>query len=587
MHDELQVNVGASDLEPAVFPAAATRAVAVALGAAALAACGDGDDSGNTPAPTLSPTALKPTASQASRFLGQATFGPKQIEIDQLTASSFDAWLSDQFSKQQTLHSPNVEAYLSTLPPDEQRGQTSFYWSLWKVFATGEDLLRQRVAFALSEIFVISLNSNLPSYPRGPANYMDMLGKNAFGNFRSLLEDVSLHPMMGLYLSHLRNQKEDLATGRMPDENYAREVMQLFTIGLFRLNADGTQQLDGSGKPLETYTNDDITGLAKVFTGFSWAGPNTSVDRFNGNGPRDPNRESLPMQAYPQFHSVSEKKFLGVTIPANSSADAMADLKIALDTLFNHPNVGPFIGKQLIQRLVSSNPSKQYVGRVAAAFANNGAGVRGDMKAVLKAILLDDEARSAAAISTQSGKLREPVIRMVQWMRAFNAKSADGRFLLGITTDPADQLAQSPLRAPSVFNFFRPGYVPPSSKAGDLNLLVPEAQITNETSVAGYLNRMYSVIINGAGPAPARGGLRDIQPDYSALLALAADADKLVDSLNLLLAANALSTTARGLIRDTVTSIPIGTTTADTDKLNRVKLAVYMTMAAPEYILQN
>jgi uncharacterized protein (DUF1800 family) len=572
------------------LPQGPAQLALASLAATTLAACGGGGgDSGGTPAPvpTPPPAGTNPTAAESSRFLGQATFGPNQTEIDALANSSFDAWLTDQFAKPQTLHRPNVEAYLATLPADQQRGQLAFNWSLWKVLSTGPDLLRQRMALALSEIFVISLDSNLSNaYPRGPSEYMDMLGRNAFGNFRKLLEDVSLSPMMGIYLSHLRNQKEDAATGRVPDENYAREVMQLFSIGLYKLNADGTQQLDGGGKPLETYTNGDITGLAKVFTGFSWAGPDTSAMRFNGvAAARDPNREVLPMQAYSQYHSTAEKKFLGAVIPAGS-ADAMADLKAALDTLFNHPNVGPFIGKQLIQRLVTSNPSKAYVGRVAAAFANNGEGVRGDMQAVIKAILLDDEARKLTAVSAQSGKLREPIVRLLQWMRAFNAKSADGRFLFGTTSDPAQQLAQSPLRSPTVFNFFRPGYVPPNSKAGAQGLAVPEAQITNETSVAGYLNFMRGVIATGLGVAPT-GGSKDIQADYSAQLALASDADKLVDNVNLLLTANSLAAANRTLIRDAVASVPIGTTAPDTDKLNRVKLAIYMTMAAPEYILQN
>lgn len=540
---------------------------------------------GTTAAPEATTSAMTPAI--ASRFLAQATFGASMSEINALTAANFDAWLNTQFAKPQTLHLPNTVAYLNTLPPDQQRGQTSFNWSLWKNFAVGDDTLRQRVAYSLSQIFVISLDSNLSfGYPRGPANYLDTLGAKAFGNYRDLLEAVTYSPMMGQYLSSLKNQKENPLTGSVPDENYAREVMQLFSIGLYQLNNDGTYKLNASGQPIETYSNADITGLAKVFTGLSFGGPDTSDNRFIDKAQgRDLDREIKPMQAYNQFHSTSEKKFLGVTIPASAVADTNGDIKIALDTLFNHPNVGPFIGEQLIQRLVTSNPSTAYVARVSAAFNNNGSGVRGDMKAVIKAVLVDPEARNLSAITTQSGKLREPVVRLMNWMRAFNAKSADGRFLLGDSSDPSTSLAQSPMRAPSVFNFYRPSYSPPNSNVGAANLVAPEAQITNETSIAGYLNFMRGVVSGGVGTTA--NGARDVQADYSAELALANDPDALLDRVNLLLVAGNLSTTTRAQIRAAIVSVNIGTTNPDSDRRNRVNLAVYLTMASPDYILQN
>ena len=456
---------------------------------------------------------------------------------------------------------------------------------MWKNFSTGDDALRQRVAFALSEIFVVSLNSNIAfSYPRGPANYLDTLGANAFGNYRTLLEAVTYSPMMGLYLTHLRNQKENNATGSVPDENYAREVMQLMSVGLYELNLDGTQKLNPVGKPIETYSNADVSGMAKVMTGLSWAGPDTSTSRFNGgSASTEPDREIKPMQAYEQFHSVSQKQFLGVTIPAQAVATTNNDVRIALDTLFNHPNVGPFFGKQLIQRLVSSNPSSGYVSRVAAAFNNNGQGVRGDMKAVIRAVLLDVEARSPA--TGTSGKLREPAVRLVQWMRTFNARSADGRFLNGTTTDPATQLAQTPMYSPSVFNFFRPGYIPPNSRVGIVGLVSPEAQITNETSIPGYLNYLRGVVTSGVGTST--GGVRDIQADYSAELTIAANPDALIDRVSLLLTGGNLSAASRATIRAAIASVNIGTTTAATDTRNRVNLAVFLVMASPEYIFQN
>ena len=527
-------------------------------------------------------------AADASRFLGQATFGPRMTDIDAVSAAGYEAWIDSQFAKPQSFHLPPVTAYLNTLPAESQRGQTAFQWSIWKNFSTGDDALRQRVAFALSEIYVVSLNSNIAfSYPRGPANYLDALGTHALGNYRNLIEAVTYSPMMGLYLSHLRNQKENASTGSVPDENYAREVMQLLTIGLYELNQDGTQRLDVLGKPIETYGNTDVTSLAKVFTGLSWAGADTSNTRFSGGGtPVDADKEIKPMQAYNQYHSISQKQFLGVTIPATGIADTNADVRIALDTLFNHPNVGPFIGKQLIQHLVSSNPSPAYVSRVAVVFNNNGSGVRGDMKAVIKAILLDPEARAAPVSTSTRGKVREPIVRLVHWMRAFNARSTDGRFLYGTTSDPATQLGQSPMYAPSVFNFFRPGYIPPNSRVGAIGLTAPEMQITNEISMVGYLNYIRGVINAGIGTRGANNSF-DIQADYTAELALANNADLLVDRVNLLLTGGALSSATRTLIRNAVASVAIGTANPNADSRNRVNLAIFLTMATPEYLFQN
>ncbi len=526
--------------------------------------------------------------SEASRFLAQATFGPRMADIDSVSSTGYEAWIDNQFAKPQTLHLPVVTTYINSLPAGQAPGTTGFVWSVWKNFTTGDDALRQRVAFALSEIFVVSINSAIGgNYPRGPAQYLDTLGTHAFGNFRNLIESVTYSPMMGIYLSHLRNQKENAANGSVPDENYAREVMQLMTIGLYELNTDGTQKFNAQGRPIETYSNTDVSALGKVFTGLSWSGPDTSTNRFNGGGtPVDADREIKPMQAYNAFHSVAQKQFLGVTIPASTvaTADTTGDIRVALDRLFNHPNVGPFIGKQLIQRLVSSNPSPAYVSRVASAFNNNGLGVRGDMKAVIRAVLLDAEARGTL-INPQAGKVREPIVRFVHWMRAFNARSTDGRFLQGTTSDASTQLGQSPMFSPSVFNFFRPGYIPPNSRAGALGLAVPEMQITNENSMAGYLNFIRNAI--NAGVGTRNNNVLDIQADYTAELALAANPDLLVDRVNLLMTGGSLSVATRTQIRNAVASVNIGTANPAADSRNRVNLAIYLTMAAPEYLFQN
>lgn len=533
-----------------------------------------GSASGGTP--TDRPT----TQAEAARFLTQATFGPTPADIDRLMQIGYTRWFEEQFSASQCSHKAHMDGVATLLPAGSSVSDNQVYESFWRQAVTGRDQLRQRVAFALSQIFVVSLvDGNVAQYPRGVASYLDMLGNNAFGTYRQLIEDVSLHPMMGLYLSHLRNQKE--SGSRIPDQNYAREVMQLFSIGIYPLNRDGTV-----ASLTETYTGEDVAGLSKVFTGFSWyAGPNladrTDTRFFGGN--EHPDRDWRPMQSYAKFHSTSEKTFLGLTIAAQSSANPEASLRAALDQIANHPNVGPFIAKQLIQRLVTSNPSAAYVDRVAQVFNNNGTGQRGDMRAVVRAILMDTEARSAANTSNpQFGKLREPILRLANWLRAFNASSTSQRFQITNLDDPLNGLAQTPMRSPSVFNFYRPGYVPPNTSLGLANLAAPEMQITHETSVVGYLNRMRDWIPNGVGNG------RDVRANYSAELALANNADALIDRLNLLLYYGTMSTTLRTDLINAVNSVPLRTGTSNEagDRRNRVHLAIFLALAAPEYLAQ-
>jgi uncharacterized protein (DUF1800 family) len=414
-----------------------------------------------------------------------------------------------------------------------------------------------------------------------------MLGADSFGNFRQLLEDVTLNPMMGQFLSILGNDKGD--SNRDPDENYAREVMQLFTIGLYQLNPDGTQKLDPTGQPIPTYSNNDVLGLAKVFTGFSWNVPGDSSNNawsncceYVGTGFGE---DLLQMQNYPGHHSTAEKDFLGVTIPTQSNPDPVGDLKIALDTLFNHPNLPPFFCKQMIEHLVTSNPSPAYVGRVAAVFQDNGTGVRGDMKAVIQAILLDPEARDSAAASSnpQYGKVREALVRYTEWARAFTAQSRNGVFNLGSTEDPIFALGEMSLRSPSVFNWFAPGYVPPGTSLEKAGLLAPEMEMTDVSTVVGYLNYMQSAIGADALNGP------DVFSSYSTEIGLAATPDLLLDRVNLLLMAGEMDATLRSQILAAVNSIaiPAGDQNAINAALaNRVKMAIYLTMAAPAYSAQ-
>lgn len=531
------------------------------------------------------PVSTKPTSAEASRFLAQASFGATDADIAAVSAAGYGDWINTQIALPVSAsHLDQMDARLIELRETNASASlssTQFYESFYKQAATGPDQLRQRVKFALSEIFVTSYNSNINA--RTVASYYDMLGRDAFGNFRTLLQDVTYHPAMGQYLTYLANQKENTASGRNPDENYAREVMQLFTIGLYQLNTDGTVKTDLFGNTTPTYATADIQGLAKVFTGLSWYHPTPTNSTFFG-GSRDAQSYTRPMIGYANYHSTSAKAFLGTTIPASTTAtvNVDAEMNTALDTLFNHPNVGPFISKQLIQRLVTSNPSPAYVGRVAAIFNNNGSGVRGDMAAVVRAILLDNEARTAST-DMDYGKLREPVIRLTHWMRAFETTSASGKWLM-TSTAAQTSLNQAPLTSASVFNFFRPGYVAPNTTLGSKSKVAPEMQITDEVTTASYVNLMQGAINSGTGSSG------DIKSTYAKELPLATDPAGLVDRMDVLLYGGRMSGPLKSKIVTAVTGVNIPATGTqaqiDTAKLNRVKLAILLSMASPEYISQ-
>lgn len=555
---------------------------------ATLSACGGGGggggggSSGGSGTTAPAPPA-KPTAAEASRFLAQATFGPTDADITAVTSTSYSDWINAQLAMPVgSSHLTLMDARLAVLKatnPNASLNSNHFYETFYGQAVTAPDQLRQRVKFALSEIFVTSLAAGNIDV-RTNASFYDMLGKDAFGNFRTLLQDVTYHPAMGQYLTYLANQKENATTGRNPDENYAREVMQLFTIGLYELNADGTVKTDLFGKTTPTYSTADIQGLAKVFTGLSWYHPAPTNSTFFG-GSRDASAYTRAMIGYPAFHSTSQKTFLGTTIPASANVNVDGDVATAIDTLFNHPNVGPFISKQLIQRLVTSNPSPDYVKRVAAVFNNNGSGVRGDLSAVIRAILLDTEARTAST-DQDYGKIREPVIRLTHFLRSFEATSTSGNWSIG-STSAQTSLNQSPFTSPSVFNFFRPGYIPPNTTVGGRNKVAPEMQITDEVSTAAYINVMMGAINNGFSSG-------DIKSAYTKELALSTDAPALTERMNLLLYGGRMSDGLKTKIVAAVNSVAIpatGTTAqVDTAKLNRVKLAALLSLSSPEYIAQ-
>lgn len=554
---------------------------------------------------TDSPTYTAPTRTEAQRFLTQATFGPRNFDVDTLVASGYSTWIDTQFA---TTSSLTYKAYWDTrnaeikkINPIAGALTDEINHMFWKKAVAGPDQLRQRMALALSEIFVISLQDGCgANHQQGSASYFDMLNKNAFGKYRDLLEAVALHPVMGCFLSHLRNQKEDLVTGRVPDENFAREVMQLFSIGLVQLNADGTVKKSASGQPIETYNADDVAGLAKVFTGWGFDCPDYPSDSCFKYGTRAsdgtayPERWTMQMRPYPKYHSTSEKRFLGAVIPAQTQAAPAASLKVALDTLANHPNVGPFIGKQLIQRFVTSNPSPAYVQRVATAFKNSD----GDLKVVIKTILLDPEARQAPTSASGQGKVREPLLRVSALLRAYGADSDTGSFLVWSTHD-SNLLGQAALHSPTVFNYFRPGYTPPNSESSRNGLVAPELQIAHETTAAAYVNYVKDIVLDGMGAKgyDNRGTRKDIQLEFqrntaSSTLALAKKPADLVQDVNLRLMYGTMPAALKAEITDAVTSIYIGSTTnqsaadsAETAR-RRVMAAILLTMASPDFQVQ-
>ena len=561
----------------------ALTAVTTAAAAGALVACGGGG-SGLSPAPAPSspipapsfdppPPSASITREQASRFLGQAAFGADAASIDQVKAAGYAAWLDQQFTlprgagRLDYLYAKGFNAV------ENKNSRNGIANSLWHHLLANPDVVRQRMTLALSEIVVVSVSgiAAISFKAFSAATFMDILEANAFGNYRTLLDQVSTSTAMGSFLTFRGNTKANATTGSMPDENYARELMQLFTIGLIELNIDGTPRLV-NGKVAETYVQDDVSQMARVFTGWDLDATKPAGD--------SPERVKSPMAQIPARHELGEKRFLTTVIPAGT--DGVQSLKLALDTLMAHPNIGPFIGRQLIQRLVTSNPSPAYVARVATVFNNNGAGgvggVKGDLKATLKAVLLDDEARNTAGLADPAfGKLREPLVRFIQWARFAKVGSTDDLWRIGDTADPASRLGQSPMNAPSVFNFFRPGYVPSSSALGGRT--VPELQITSETSVAGYVNYIQQVV-SGGGNLGASSG---ITRDYATLLALTNDSALLLAELNVLLAAGQLSATTLAPLKAALDTIAV---TAPAGQLNRLYAALTLVMAAPEYITQ-
>lgn len=554
-------------------------AASAVLASAALAACGGGGDTPKPDAqtdgddPVLLPAALS-AEDAAAKFLAQAGLGATPDGINELLAlGSFDAWLDQQFALPVGTPVFDMAQALGVATAIEngefkyQDDDTGLDNVLWFRLFKAPDVLRQRIVLALSEIFVVS-QRNMP-VPWGQfccLAYWDMLEQHCFGNFRDLIEQVTLSPAMGVYLSMRGSQKADAVSGRQPDENYARELLQLFTIGLV--------QLDGSGQPgtAETYTNQDITGLAKVFTGWDFDVPDLGA--FGYNLATDASYARRPMKLIPSLHDDGAKTFLGVTLPAGQGG--VQDLRQALDVVFHHANVGPFIARQLIQRLVSSNPEPAHVKAVADVFYDNGHGVRGDMKAVIRAVLLHPLARDVLGgnAALRRCKLREPILRLVQWGRLVKLSSATNNWDIG-DLSYTDKLAQSPMRSPSVFNFFRPGYVPLNSGLSADKFVAPEFQLTDESTVVGYANFMLSVI-------PSGDTAKGLVVDYTAWESQADNPEGLVDALNWLLTGHALTKTTVDVIVGALKSLPNDAQL----RYKRTRIAFFLVLTSPDYLVQ-
>jgi endo-chitodextinase len=527
------------------------------------------------PAP---PTAAQAAKNAAARFLAQATFGPRAADVDALAASGYDAWFNQQFAIPPASHIAYIEAAkvrhiaASTDGKADYREEDS-YEAIWQQWLWGNDQLRARMSFALSEIMVIS-NIAPDIYPEAMSTYMDLLNKHAFGNYRELLEAITLTPAMGYYLNMMGSEKEDTTKNRKPNENYAREVLQLFSVGLYQLNPDGTRKLDGAGKPIASYDESVVKGFAAAFTGWNFAGNDTTKNSEFDN-PKENWRD--PLQAWPGKHSAGVKTlFNGATIPAGGTPQA--DMKAALDNIFNHPNVGPFITRQLIQRFVTSNPSPAYVARISAVFDNNGQGIRGDLRAVIKAILMDSEARNVPT-STTAGKQREPVIRFANILRAFDVTSKNGRNNIHYLDSADNALGQSPLLAPSVFNFFSPFYTRPG-KLAQAGMVAPEFQITNEIQSIGTANFFYNLVRDeGYGS-----GDDFVKLNLDGAIAIASDAEKLTDYLENKLTYGQLSLNTRQTIIDSIAAIKLDG--SDWPKKLRVRTALTLFALSPDFVIQ-
>ena len=580
---------------------------------------GDSQQTGNTnnlnpveaPDPNTNSTASQifrvSNQKQAAKFLNRSTFGPTKDGIDDLISSTtYFNWLKQQFELAPTYHFPLVkslgEKMCANFNDDGTTNSDSWEYKFarhhvwWDTATYGEDQLRQRVAFALSEILVISDSEGLGlnDYQLAVTSYYDVLVKHAFGNYKELLKAVALHPAMGDFLSMSRNQKSNAEGTIRPDENYARENLQLFTIGVHQLNLDGTKKRDANNNFIPTYNQKTIEEFAKVFTGWSYS--DKEWNQWAGKANR-----IQPLIAFEEHHDTSSKTLLnGEISPYGLTAEE--DLDFAINNIFKHPNIAPYISKQLIQRLVTSNPSPAYVERVARVFNNNGLGIKGDMKAIVRAILLDTEALSDVK-PDNFGKLREPLLRMSHLWRAFNMQASlpEGHFwhsenkcgqgaypsynVSGTISRFNKSLGQGPLQARSVFNFFRPDFSP-TGLLNENGLYAPEFQIINENTTVSSSNLVLKLIENQSTDYDFIPALDQYsQFNLTEVTDLARNTDSLLDYLSLVLLNNDMSETLRSILKEHLDATDLFDDGRQ-GQFQQAKEAIMLIISSPEYLIQ-
>lgn len=515
---------------------------------------------------------------QASRFLIQAGFGADPDELAKVKQLGFSAWIDQQITRPKGYALTRIrERKLQVQSLYHHDAQPAVWKNIMRRTPAGQndttDILRQRVAYSLMQLFVVSQTMDaIMGHPEGLTNYYDYLVDGAFGNFRTMLGKVTYSPYMGLYLSHLGNRKPNPINNTFPDQNYAREVMQLFTIGLWELNLDGTRKLQ-NGLPIPTYTDTDIATFARVFTGLTWADAQWYGDGETKNAYLD------PMRTFDEIHDMDSKQLLrGVTLPAGQTTNK--DVNDALDNLFNHPNVGPFIANFLIQRLITSNPSPAYIARVATKFNNDGAGVRGNMGAVVKAILMDIEARDFNKTQEATfGKMREPYMTLINMAKTFNAQSQSG---VADVSYMYEFYLQEIFRAPSVFNFYLPAYRAPGQVTAS-GKYSPEFQILTAVTAIETQNNLRNCIEREISRWGADNQIDKMIMKFDEEIPLAGNPDALIRLLSRKMTGSTLSPKSFEIIKDAVVKIP---TTDNEWQLQRVKLAAYLTGSSAEFNIQ-
>ena len=566
--DGAQVQVGGSAVTTTFVSASeVTASTTVASGTTMLAVDVLNPTSGNTPSGTVNVpiTMIKATLTSAARLLDQATFGPTLTDIAHVQQIGLDAYISEQFQTAPTLlpdipATPTAICTVTAPVPCEQSE-----W--WQTVLTGPDQLRQRVAFALSEMFVVSTDS---ISARAVTPYQNILAKDAFTNFATIMKDVSLSPAMGGYLNMLDSDKP--AAGQIANENYPRELMQLFTTGIDLLNPDGTLQLDGSGNPIPVYNQDQVQAFAKAYTGWTYAtATGAAPTKFPNNTPN----YDAPMAAVESAHDTTSKELLnGTVLPAGQTAEE--DLSDALANIFNHPNVGPFVCRQLIQHMVASNPSAAYVSRVSAVFADNGSGVRGDMQAVIRAILEDPDARAGdTSPDFDGGHLREGMLYITDVLRGLGFTNTSSVSDYSSLSNYSNTLGEKPYMSGSVFNFFPPDYVIPGTTAN-----APEFGQENTASAILRLTLADAIVNNK---------ITNFTGDLSATSALgitasktgvaATDSGNLVDALGVMFLHGQMPADMRTAIVNHVATL--------TNIGERVRVATYLVITSSEYKIEH